>query len=445
MFDKSGAVPLYEQLYRHLRHAITRGDIGAGEKLPSKRQLSTHLKISQNTVTSAYDQLVAEGYITAKPRSGFYAARLEKPLAPPSLSVSPAPAPVVQTSPQWRWDFTTNTVDATFFPFPTWARISREVLSEKNDALLQAVDPQGYYPLRASICRYIGEYRGVHCTPEQMVIGAGSEVLLGLIVQLLGRSLTYGMENPHYNKVYNVLASNGANTRLIALDREGIRLDAIADSGAQIIHTTPSHQFPLGIVMPVKRRMALLRWAASSPGRMIIEDDYDSEFRFSGRPIPALQGLDQTGSVIYMNTFTRNLAPSMRISYMVLPPALIKKYREKLSFYSSTVSRFEQHTLHRFIAEGHFERHLNRMRKIYRARRDALLTAIRNAFPPQRVSVSGADAGLHVLLTVHTSRSEAQLVRLAKAAGIRVTGLSSFYAGDPLPPSDPVIVLGYAG
>ena len=224
---------------------------------------------------------------------------------------------------QWLYDFKTNTVDANFFPFPTWAKISREILHNRNRSLLRAVDPRGYYPLRKAIADYVHQYRGVNCTPEQIIIGAGSEYLLGLAVQLLGRKSRYAVENPNYNKVYKVIKSNGADVSLMSLDDDGVSVESLKHSEAEILHLTPSHQFPLGIVMPVGRRMALLKWALESPDRYILEDDYDSEFRFSGRPIPALQGLDTADKVIYFNTFTRSLAPSMRISYMILPERLL--------------------------------------------------------------------------------------------------------------------------
>lgn len=446
IFDPHQHSPLYQQLYHFIRREIEGGTLLPQEKLPSKRKLSAHLKVSQNTVAAAYDQLAAEGYIEARPRSGYYVCALTDVL-PEVFKKGPAiPNPVTPPAPApgFLYDFVTNTVDASVFPFPTWARISREVLSEKNEKLLRAVDPRGYYPLRQAICDYVRQYRGVKATPDQIIIGAGSEYLLGLLVQLLGRNKLVAMEDPSYNKVYRVLSSNGAAIHLLNLDDDGIQVEALEASGASVVHLTPSHQFPLGIVMPIRRRMALLKWAAAAPGRYIIEDDYDSEFRFEGRPIPALQGLDSSDHVIYMNTFTRSLAPSMRISYMILPPGLLSTYCANYSFYSSTVTRFEQHTLHRFMADGYFERHLSRMRKTYKARRNALLAAIAALPMAQAITVSGASAGLHLLLTFHNGMGEAELVRRAKTVGVRVYGLSEYYILPPDHLPAPTIVLGYA-
>ncbi|MEG2418143.1 MAG: PLP-dependent aminotransferase family protein, partial [Eubacterium sp.] len=269
--------PLYRQLYQQIRREIMAGNLKTGEKLASKRQMAEHLKISQNTVAAAYDQLVAEGYIEARPRSGFYVTPLEDVLpdtpvsAPPSLDGDYMP----DKKEQWEYDFVTNTVDASCFPFPTWAKISRQVLSEEDGALLKAVDPRGYYPLRKAIVDYVHQYRGVRCTPEQVIVGAGSEYLLGLAVQLIGRDQLYAMENPNYEKVYRVLQSAGVSVSPISLDQEGLSITHLRESGASVVHTTPSHQFPLGIVMPLRRRMALLKWAAEERGRYILEDDYD--------------------------------------------------------------------------------------------------------------------------------------------------------------------------
>ena len=252
------------------------------------------------------------------------------------------------------------------------------------------------------------------------------------------------MENPNYNKVYKVIKSNGADVSLMSLDDDGVSVESLKYSGAEILHLTPSHQFPLGIVMPVGRRMALLKWALESPDRYILEDDYDSEFRFSGRPIPALQGLDTADKVIYFNTFTRSLAPSMRISYMILPERLLHSYCEDFSFYSSTVPRFEQHTLHQFMEGGHFERHLSRMRKIYKVRRNKMLACIRSLPMADKIEITGENAGLHLLLKFEPPYTEKALVEHAKAAGIRVYGLSEYYIEPEARMPRNVIVMGYA-
>jgi GntR family transcriptional regulator/MocR family aminotransferase len=439
--NPDGAVPLYKQLYNFLRDEIRAGSLKAGEKLPSKRSLSSYLKISLNTIETAYSQLAAEGYIKAVPKSGFYICDFEAfsfPSGPQKRAESIEP----EQSP-YRFDFRTNTVDTSFFPFSTWARISREIIHDENRDLLIKTHPQGDYPLRECIAEYLHEFRGVNCLPEQVIIGAGTEYLLWLIAQVLGGDSIYAVENPGYSKTYRILKGTNAKVNLIGLDEEGIKADELERSDSNVVYVTPSHHFPLGIVMPVSRRMQLLKWANKEDARYIIEDDYDSEFRFSGRPIPALQGLDTDGKVIYLSTFSKSIAPSMRISYMVLPPSLLEKYRSEFLFYSSTVSRFEQYTLYKFIREGHFERHLNRMRNIYRIRKDKIVEEIKKLPSSKRIEIIGENAGLHLLLKV-SGMSEAELIGQAEAGGVRLYGLTDYYIEPQAAMPRSTVVLGYA-
>lgn len=446
--DSRSPVPLYEQLYGYIKTEILNGHLCAREKLPSKRALCAHLKVSQNTVETAYAQLTAEGYVLSRPKSGYYVQELVSPLLaePPKTGSRDALPPRAAETPTVlpRYDFRTNEVDTGCFPFSVWAKLSRETLCEDSRRLLEAIDPQGDEGLRAEIARYLRDFRGIETFPDRIVVGAGSEYLLGLTVQLLGREKRYAVENPGYPKIHKILGGNGAGTVPIALDENGIRPDSLRASGAEIVHVTPSHHFPLGIVMPVARRQQLLRWAAEADGRYILEDDYDSEFRFSGRPIPALQGLDRSGRVIYFNTFAKSLAPSLRIGYMVLPAPLLADYRERFRFYSSTVPSFEQITLKRFLREGYFERHLSRMRNVYKTRRDRLLEEIARRNRGGRITVSGQDSGLHLLLRVDNGMSEEQLMEAALGAGVRVYGLSG-YCAEPADVAGPRVVLGYAG
>ncbi len=444
VLDPSLETPLYRQLYLFIRQEIETGRLSTGNKLPSKRKLSAHLGISQNTVTNAYEQLIAEGYIYSKPKSGYFIDSFEVDFQRKSID-TPASEKSLNTphDQQYLFDFKTNTVDAEDFPFPLWAKISRDILHDQDQDLLSAVDPKGYYPLRVAIADYVHRYRGVNCSPDQIIIGAGTEYLIGLIVQLLGRDKHFAVENPNYHRVYKVIKMNGAPVSLASLDTKGVLPDSLEAKQIDVLHLTPSHQFPLGIVMPVGRRMALLKWAESSDRHYLIEDDYDSEYRFAGRPIPALQGLDTSGKVIYLNTFTRSLAPSMRISYMILPEKLMARYHQAFSFYSSTVPRFEQHTLHRFMAEGHFERHLLRMRKLYRLRRNTILSAFKNSPLSHRLVIAGENAGLHLLIGLKGS-TESKMIAAALSVGIRVYGLSEYCIepDDHLP--DYIVILGYA-
>lgn len=439
ILDAGDRRPLYEQLYRHIRGEIEAGRLKAGTRLPSKRALATHLKVSVVTVEGAYDQLLAEGYLRSEARRGFF---VQAGAQEPQPERGPAPSLQEPIRPSYRWDFSTGGVDTALFPFSTWAKLMREVLSGQEDRLLSTPHPQGVPQLRQAIAAHLYRFRGIRAHPDQIVVGAGSETLISLLVQLLGRQGAYGVEDPGYGKTHRILTSCGARVEPIPLDRQGLQVDQLDAHQVRVVHVTPSHHFPLGIIMPVPRRQALLRWAGEAPGRYIIEDDYDSEFRFDGRPVPALQSLDKNERVIYLNTFAKSLAPSLRIGYMVLPPHLIRRYREEFRLYSSTVPSFEQYTLARFLERGHFERHIRRMRTIYCQRRDALLAAAKGAGLLAWGSFAGMEAGLHLLFRVSSPVPEGALVEAAAEAGVGVSPLSAYSITPPDTPG-PVLVLGY--
>lgn len=424
--DPGNMQPLYEQIYRHILQEIEAGRLSAGERLPSKRLLSNSLKVSLITIEAAYGQLLAEGYIRSAERSGYFVSELEFP------DRSPAPAAIIHAGSDQpaeietaRFDLGTNQVDTTGFPFATWARLSRQTLKEDNRELLGEIHPQGLLSLRDSLVNHLYKHRGIRCDAARVVIGAGSEVLVGAIVQLLGRELCYAVESPGYAKIEKLLQGQGLAVGHVGLDSKGLSMGELRSSSADVIHITPSHQFPTGIVMPASRRLQLLTWAAEKENRYIIEDDYDSEFRFTGRPVPALQTLDQQGRVIYLGTFSKSIAPSIRISYLVLPEQLTDRYLTRLGYMSSTVSRIEQATLARFIENGHMDRHLNRMRKLYRERRDSLLHAIGRWPFGREIIISGIDSGLHLLLTLQSQPRADRLIEAARSAGIRLNGIQN--------------------
>lgn len=440
--ETNNKIPLYEQLYFSVRNELETGRIKAGEKLPSKRELASHLKISVVTVETAYSQLAAEGYIISKPGSGFYAEAVQLRSEPENKTIY---IPENSDRKKYRYDFKTNMVDTKLFPFSTWAKLSRETLSEQSPELLSACDSRGIYELRKEIADYLKSFRGMEVHPNQIIIGAGSEYLTGLIIQLLGRDLVYGIENPGYSKIFRIFHANCPNIVPVPMDSGGADVRFIKKSGADAVHITPSHHFPLGIVMPVSRRMEILNWVYSADKRYIIEDDYDSEFRFSGRPIPAMQSLDNRDRVIYINTFTKSLAPSMRISYMILPPRLLEKFMKQLGFYACTVPVFEQLTLAKFMERGHFERHIRRMKKLYRQRRDILTDAVNSCGLKKTVNFRGLDAGLHVLMEIKNGMSERQLVESAAEYDVRVYGLSEYYAFGGEKILESCIIAGYSG
>ncbi|MDR0324480.1 MAG: PLP-dependent aminotransferase family protein [Oscillospiraceae bacterium] len=433
--NPSGGAPLYAQLYERIVGGISRGEIKAGEKLPSKRALAGNLGVSVNTVDTAYQMLTAEGYVQAKPKSGFFVMRIERLESPaPGSAPKTVPAPAHP-----RIDFGTGSVDTSLFPYKTWGRIQREILSGHPE-LLNLGEQNGDAELRESIARYLHEYRGVACSAGQIIVGAGMEYLLSQIAVMFSASI-FALENPGYPKAASILKNHKIDPVFVPVDKDGLDVSGLAD--ADIVYVTPSHQFPTGATMPIGRRQELLAWACERRGRYIIEDDYDSEFRFDVRPVPSLQGLDGAGRVIYIGTFSRSLSPSIRIAYMALPEALLPVYRRYFAGYSSTVSRFEQHTLRRFIDGGHFSRHLNRTRVIYRARRDCLIKGLAASLGKERIRISGEHTGLHLVLQVKAGLDETELAGRAAAAGVRLTGLSKYYRpGVEIPGCS--LVLGYS-
>ena len=437
--DQRGNLSLYEYLYQCIRRDILSGALAAGERLPSKRSLAEHLHLSVITVEGAYQQLEAEGYVYTLPRRGFFVSPVERtapvPATPPS-----APEPEERS---WRLDLKRNQVDRSRFPVSTWARLARRVLSEDGEALLRPVPHQGLPALRRAIADDLRDFRGMAVDPAQILVGAGAEYLYLLLAQLLGRDAVIAVEDPGYPKIRQVYGSLGVPCRPVPLDSQGMDLAALAASGAAVAHLSPAHHYPTGLVTPIGRRQALLRWAETSGG-YIIEDDYDSELRFTGRPIPTLQSIDRGGRVLYMNTFSQTISPSMRLGFVVLPPALLAEYRRRLDFYACTVPALEQHVLALFLSEGHYERHLSRMRKEYRLRRDAVLEAFRSSSFASRITLSEQGAGLHFLLRLKTSRSDEDLRRRGEALGVRL-GFLSEYAALPSPTSAHTLVVNYGG
>ena len=437
-FSKNGDISLYEQLYRAIKKDILAGRLTAGEKLPSKRMLAEHLEVSVITVKTAYEQLMAEGYIYALEKKGYYVAAVEKPLQ----TVRTAQENKERPEREWLMDFGTNTVSEGDFPFTVWTRLMRQTILERDTALLHPTPPNGALILRQAICDYLRQFRGMAVSPGQIIVGAGTEVLYNMLVQLLGRDKCYAVEDPGYSKIARIYEGNQVKLERIGLDDRGLDISQLRQTKADVVHTSPSHHYPTGIVMPIGRRQELLRWAGEKSGRYILEDDYDSEFRFVGRPIPTLFSVDENRRVIYLNTFSKTIAPSIRISYMVLPPQLLETFRQKLGFYACTVSGFEQYTLAQFMARGHYEQHLNRMRKRYHQKRDAVIETIRSS--GIRAKITEQDAGLHFLMTLETKLPDETLRKKALEKDLRLTFLSDYYSDRRQAPPH-VLVVNYSG
>ena len=460
---------LYEQIYQHIRKEIRIGKLLAGERLPSTRFLAEYLQVSRCTVDYAYAQLLSEGYIESKPCKGYFVCSIEELLQlegetfaqgeegrtageQGGLQGVPGGSAALEGARAGgqdggakenlpEIDFSPYDIDMSGFPFSVWKKITKNILTCANSDLFARGESQGDYELRSTIGRYLYSSRGVECRPEQIIVGAGNDYLLLLLEKILGRHVRIAMENPTYKRSYRLFRSFDYPIVTVEADEWGMRSDRLEEAGVSAAYVMPSHQFPTGTVMPIGRRMELLKWADRQPGRYLIEDDYDSEFRFRGKPIPALQASDMHGRVIYVGTFSKAIAPAIRISFMVLPDSLLDRYRRDCSFYSCTVSRIDQSILNEFIRDGYFERHLNKMRKIYRAKHEMLLECLM----PMReeFAVSGENAGLHMLLTSRAGIPERTLVRTAAEQGAKVYGLSDSMVEDG--PESAAVLLGFGG
>ena len=413
---KSPGVPLYEALYRCIRGDILSGKLAPGTKLPSKRALAQNLEVSKITVEGAYDQLLAEGYIRSREKVGYFVEEIDR--------LPPAPVPPIREQLPARVPVDLTGTGTEKFPFSVWSRLQREVMLDYGEKLLLPLHNQGTLELRRAIAKHLSDFRGMTVDPRNILVGAGTDFLYNLLIQLLGRDKIYAVEDPGYDKIRRIYAAGGVECVSAAMDGFGVIPEKLG--AARVLHISPAHHFPTGLVTPVGRRQELLRWARQRDG-YIIEDDYDSEFRFDAHPKPTMQSLDHSGRVVYMNTFSKTLAPSIRISYMVLPTEMMEAFREKLGFYSCTVSSFEQYTLARFLDSGHFEKHINRMRKFYRTRRNRVLEILNRGPYADRMTIREEDAGLHFLVTVDTELTDEALVARCAEAGIRVRALSQYY------------------
>lgn len=440
--EKTG-LPLYQQLYQQFKQEIQSGGLAAGTKLPSKRKLAEQLGVSINTVEGAYTQLEAEGFIQALPRRGFFV--LETGL-PPQGPAAPVPAAnESKTAPESSCavDFSPSGMARTQFPFGVWRRLMKNCFNEYDEHLLLRTPPQGDPGLREAVGAYLYRARGVRCSREQIVIGAGSDNLLFILGYILSDRYTLAVENPMYNQAHRLFARLGHRIMPIPVAPEGIDLKKLPDCDNVLVYTTPSHQYPLGFSMPIGQRTALLRWSGQGNDRYIIEDDYDSEFRYQSRPIPSLQSIDQLGRVIYLGTFSRSVAPALRISYMVLPPALLALYRERYAGFASTVSGFEQVVLREFMQSGRFDTHVSRMRVYYRNRRQCLVDALVPLAPV--LDILGEPAGHHLTLSVRNGMEETRLRQSAADRGVRVYPVSPHFLGEVPERYRSTVLLGFGG
>ena len=478
-FQLRGDMSLCEYLYSTIKEQVRSGSLKEDEKLPSKRSLASHLGVSVITVANAYARLISEGYMYSVEKKGFFAASdyVDVPEASPHTEQAREPSVVGECAsrkcardgkPTLLADFRTNAINVDKFPFSVWNAAMRDVLKEPHESLLRSPPPQGVYELRREIAEYLRCFRDMDVDPSQIIIGAGTEYITFIVVSLFGRNAVYCVENPGYRKIASVFQMNGARCIPVNVDDEGIDVRAVRESGASVVHVSPSHHFPTGTVMSLNRRRELLSWAAADESHFIIEDDYDSEFRFAGRPLETLFGAaskggavygngvgdklcgavygNGAGHVIYTNTFSKTLSPSYRISYMVLPPPLAEKFRKNNGFLTCPVSVFEQSALSRFMQNGSYEKHIIRMKNYYRNLRNSLIQSI-SASPLAHISsIREQNAGLHFLLEFNAPVSGKRLQRCFLENGLDIPLLSEYWIGDNLNELDkPVFVMNYSG
>lgn len=436
-YDLSGKNKYYK-LYACIRDDILSGKIKAGERLPSKRAFASELGVSVVTVELALEQLLAEGYVVSKERSGIYAERVAKGLF--KNDKRQFEVPESKQEKKWRIDLVKGNTPPNMFPFSVWARLIRTVLSDCGEHLLERVPCDGDFELKRAISAYLYRSRGIDADPRYIVVGAGAEHLYGVVVQLIGRDKLYAVENPGYGKISSTYSLNGAKWTPVSVGKRGLDLDELERSGADIAHVSPSHQFPTGEVMPVSARSLLIEWAKKRDG-YVIEDDYDSEFRLTGKPLQCTYGLCPD-RVVYMNTFSKSLAPSMRMGYMVLPPALYERF---MAFYSSSASivpLFEQKALASMLDGGYFERHISRLKNYYRGIRKLLLERLEEYSCGCVVNDTGS--GLHMTVKLPNAKSDDEIKRVAEKEGIRIKCLSD-YLLTPMHGVDRCAVINYSG
>lgn len=421
--DPTKREPLYEQIYNSIKEEIVTGALPFGARLPSARRLAKHLDVSRNTVDTAYAQLAAEGYIESKPKRGFFVCQVEE-LAEFHIPIRIEEEEEESDTKLIPYDFSPAGVDMTQFPYHIWRKLLKEIMIDDNSELFQKGNFQGDLELRKAIMYYLRQSRGVHVHTSQIIVAAGMENLLFLLHQIMGEKVSIGIENPVYKNAYSILKELNFKIHPISMDENGMSVKQLEMTDANLAYVTPAHQYPTGVIMPVGRRSQLLRWAKKDPDRYIIEDDYDSEFRYQGKPIPAMQGLDDGENVIYIGTFSKAIAPAIRASYMVLPKKLVKKYQKIGQTFSCAVSRIDQKVLTLFLTEGHFERHLNRMRNIYKEKHDLLITNLRKL--DQNIKIYGHGAGAHIIASFPINDQE-WFQKELKEKGVMIYPLSWYY------------------
>lgn len=437
--------PLYIQVYEYIKSEILNGNIPHGSKLPSIRSLAKDLKLGKNTIENAYEQLIAEGYVKARKRSGLYVEKIDSDINNfKNLNAADSEQHVYKTSDESiKYDFRSGQIDLDLFPYNQFRKILNRCMDESNKELLLYGEHKGDYGFRCEIAKYIHHSRGVVCTPDQIIISSGNQQSLTMLCHIISRFYkTIAFEEPGFFGAKAVFKHFEFKLYPVRLQEDGIDIEKLKETDAKIVYVTPSHQYPFGMAMPISKRQKLLQWAKEQEG-FIIEDDYDGEFRYRGKPIPSLQGMDDSGNVVYLGFFSKSLMPSIRISYMVLPQKLLKIYTEHYKVYEQPVPRLIQKALEIFMEEGYWDKHLRKSKVVYKKKHDELISSVEKYFGNNAVII-GADSGLHILLKIKTKFTEKELIKKAQKNGIKLTPISVNYLTN-IKREFPLIFIGFAG
>ncbi|MFC5587952.1 PLP-dependent aminotransferase family protein [Sporosarcina soli] len=418
---------IYQQIYRGIKNAIFAGELQSNEKLPSKRNLAKELDVSVNSVTNAYEQLLAEGYIYSLERKGYYVENIAQFIIKDDQQQNKLPPDLKEKiADKEGWlSLSHMTADISSFPFKDWMKYQEKAIKNHKIELSEITHPQGPYLVRKSIARLIKLTRGILCEPEQIVIGAGTQSLIRNAMSMQNAETIVAIENPGYSRFYKMLKKMEFDVRPIPLDDEGIDIQQIEASHARFVFVTPSHQFPTGKIMPISRRIELLNWSVQQENRYIVEDDYDSEFKYETDNIPSLQSLDRNQRVIYTGTFSKTMLPGLRISYMVLPPEMLREYRDHNADLIQDSNTLGLYTLHYFIENGDYNRHVKRMNHQYELKRKLLIKQLQTTFGTS-VEIEDIPAGLHFLAYFHTSRSYEEIMKRATQVKLEIYSMKRF-------------------
>ncbi|PFA69179.1 GntR family transcriptional regulator [Bacillus sp. AFS015802] len=421
--DRESHIPMYHQIYQYLRTQILSGKIDKNTKLPSVRRLAEQLNVSRNTTQVAYEQLQSEGYIRSENKKGYFveAMILEDMLA---FDTKKQSAPIEALTKPELIDFRLGTVDEENFPLKKWRMFTNKVM--KDPDMYTYGEKQGDRRLRVALEDYLFQSRGVKTSAEQIMIGGSTQQLLVLVSLLLKDSVqSIAVEDPGYDVARELFSLMSFSVHPIPAKDDGIMVDQLVSADTQLVYVTPTHHFPYGGTIPVSQRVELIQWA-NEVGGYIIEDDYDSEFRYIHQPVPSLQSIDSTQRVIYMGTFSKALLPTIRVSYMALPEELMVKYRKTMAVFEQTASAIHQRTLATFMNEGHWYPHLRKMKALYKRKMNLLLNELTKHFGDS-ITIKGGNSGIFIIIEVKTDVSEEQLLEDAFEEGVVVYPCSRYY------------------